>query len=81
MLVTAPLMTFSASSSSRYEEADPAASETITTPSGELAAEARVVTVRWDTVLRKPSPFTEAERARLEVPAAGSAGAAGQTGP
>ena len=41
--------------------------ETITTPSGELAAEARVVTVRWDPVLRKPSPFTEAERARLSA--------------
>ena len=52
--------------------------ETITTPSGELAAEARVVTVRWDPVLRKPSPFTEAERARLEALAAG---ATGQVGP
>ena len=48
--------------------------ETIITPSGELAAEARVVTVRWDPVLHKPSPFTEAERARLEAPAAGAAG-------
>jgi acyl-CoA thioesterase FadM len=55
--------------------------ETITTPSGELAAEARVVTVRWDPVLRQPSPFTEAERARLEGPAFGGAAAAGQTGP
>lgn len=55
--------------------------ETITTPSGELAAEARVVTVRWDRVLRKPSPFTDAERARLAAPAAGAAGTAGQTGP
>ena len=55
--------------------------ETITTPAGELAAEARVVTVRWDRVLRKPSPFTEAERARLETPEAGRAQAAGQTGP
>jgi acyl-CoA thioester hydrolase len=54
--------------------------ETITTPSGELAAEARVVTVRWDPVLHQPSPFTEAERARLEGPAFGGA-AAGQTGP
>ena len=45
--------------------------ETITTPSGELAAEARVVTVRWDLVLRKPSPFTEAERALLEASEAG----------
>lgn len=54
--------------------------ETIITRSGDLAAEARVVTVRWDPVLHKPSPFTEAERAWLEAPAAG-AGAAGQTGP
>jgi acyl-CoA thioester hydrolase len=51
--------------------------ETITTASGELAAEARVVTVRWDPVLHKPSPFTEAERVRLEAPASGGAGAAG----
>jgi acyl-CoA thioester hydrolase len=55
--------------------------ETIITPSGELAAEARVVTVRWDSVLRKPSPFTEAERARIEAPAADGGEAAGQTGP
>jgi acyl-CoA thioester hydrolase len=55
--------------------------ETITTPSGELAAEARVVTVRWDPVLREPSPFTDAERARLGIPAADGAGTAGQTGP
>jgi acyl-CoA thioester hydrolase len=39
--------------------------ETITTPSGEVAAQARVVTVRWDAGLRKPVPFTGAERARL----------------
>lgn len=55
--------------------------ETITTPSGELAAEARVVTVRWDPVLRKPSPFTALERARLEAPEAGRSPAADQTGP
>jgi acyl-CoA thioester hydrolase len=54
--------------------------ETITTPSGELAAEARVVTVRWDPVLRTPSPFTEAERARLEAPH-GRSRAPDQTGP
>ena len=54
--------------------------ETITTAAGELAAEARVVTVRWDAALRKPSPFTSAERARLEAPAGGSGGTA-QTGP
>ena len=39
--------------------------ETIITAEGEVAAEARVVTVRWDDVNRKPIPFTEAERARL----------------
>jgi acyl-CoA thioester hydrolase len=55
--------------------------ETITTPAGELAAEARVVTVRWDAALRKPSPFTSAERARLEAPAAGGSGGTAQTGP
>ena len=63
--------------------------ETIITPSGEVAAEARIVTVRWDAALRKPAPFTAAERARLEAPAveepAVEAPAAGhpadQTGP
>jgi len=55
--------------------------ETITTPAGELAAEARVITVRWDAALRKPSPFTSAERARLEAPAAGGSAGTGQTGP
>jgi acyl-CoA thioester hydrolase len=39
--------------------------ETILTPSGEVAADARVVTVRWDADSHKPVPFTEAERARL----------------
>jgi acyl-CoA thioester hydrolase len=39
--------------------------ETILTPSGEVAAEARVVTVRWDPGQRQPIPFSEAERARL----------------
>jgi acyl-CoA thioester hydrolase len=39
--------------------------ETILTPSGEVAAEARVVSVRWDPGRRQPIPFTEAERARL----------------
>jgi len=39
--------------------------ETILTPSGEVAAEARVVSVRWDPGLRQPVPFTEAERARV----------------
>ncbi len=39
--------------------------ETIFMPSGEVAAEARVVTVRWDPDQRKPVPFTEAERTQL----------------
>ena len=39
--------------------------ETIVTPSGDVAADARVVTVRWDADGHKPVPFTEAERARL----------------
>ena len=39
--------------------------ETITIPSGDVAAQARVVTVRWDAAERKPVPFTDAERARL----------------
>jgi len=39
--------------------------ETIVTPAQEVAAQARVVTVRWDAGRRKPVPFTEAERARL----------------
>jgi acyl-CoA thioester hydrolase len=45
--------------------------ETILTPSGEVAAEARVVTVRWDPKQRKPIPFSEAERARLSTALAG----------
>jgi acyl-CoA thioester hydrolase len=39
--------------------------ETVLTPSGQVAAEARAVTVRWDAGQRKPVPFSEAERARL----------------
>lgn len=41
--------------------------ETIFSPSGEVAAEARVVTVRWDRRARKPVPFTDAERAQLSA--------------
>jgi len=41
--------------------------ETIFLPSGEVAAEARVVTVRWDAGSRKPAPLTEAERERLNA--------------
>jgi acyl-CoA thioester hydrolase len=39
--------------------------ETILIPSGDVAAEARVVTVRWDASEHKPVPFSEAERAKL----------------
>jgi acyl-CoA thioester hydrolase len=39
--------------------------ETILTPAGEVAAEARVITVRWDPGQRQPIPFSEAERMRL----------------
>jgi acyl-CoA thioester hydrolase len=39
--------------------------ETILTSAGEVAADARVVTVRWDADSHKPVPFTEGERARL----------------
>ncbi len=39
--------------------------ETILTPSKEVAAEARVVAVRWDAGLGKPVPFSQAERDQL----------------
>ena len=39
--------------------------ETIVTPAGETAAQARVVTVRWDAEQRKPVPWGDADRARL----------------
>lgn len=39
--------------------------ETIVTPAGEIAAEARVVTVQWDPGQRKPVPWADADRARL----------------
>ena len=45
--------------------------ETILTPSGDVAADARVVTVRWDADSHKPVPFTEAERVRLAEARAG----------
>jgi acyl-CoA thioester hydrolase len=41
--------------------------ETIITLANEVVAEARVVTVHWDSGQRKPVPFSEAERARLEA--------------
>src|SRR3984885_4289459 len=39
--------------------------ETTLPPAGDVAAAARVVTVRWDADSHKPVPFTEAERAQL----------------
>jgi acyl-CoA thioester hydrolase len=39
--------------------------ETLLTSADEVAAQARVVTVRWDAGARKPVPFTAAERALL----------------
>jgi acyl-CoA thioester hydrolase len=39
--------------------------ETILTPAGEVAAEARVTTVRWDPGQHQPVAFSEAERAML----------------
>lgn len=45
--------------------------ETILLPSGEVAAEARVVSVRWDQAGRKPVPFSQTERARLGEALAG----------
>jgi acyl-CoA thioester hydrolase len=39
--------------------------ETILTSSGDMAAEARVITVRWDPGQRRAVPFSEAERVRL----------------
>ena len=45
--------------------------ETILTASGEVAAEARVVTVRWDATHRRPMPFNETERTRLAAAMAG----------
>lgn len=41
--------------------------ETILTPAGVSAAEARVVTVLWDADARKPMAFTADQRARLEA--------------
>ena len=41
--------------------------EAIFVPSGEAAAEARVVTVRWDPDQRKPASLTEAERNQLSA--------------
>jgi acyl-CoA thioester hydrolase len=45
--------------------------ETILTPAKEVVAEARVVTVRWDSGNRKPVPFSEAERTQLAAAISG----------
>jgi len=45
--------------------------ETILTSSGEVAAEARVITVRWDPSHRQPIPFSKSERMRLTAQKAG----------
>ena len=47
--------------------------ELILTRSGDVAAEARVVSVRWDPDRRQPIPFTEAERAPLTASMGGQA--------
>ncbi len=39
--------------------------ETLRTAQGEVAAEARVITVRWDQDVRTVVPFSEEQRARL----------------
>lgn len=39
--------------------------ETVLTSGGDVAAKARVVTVRWDPDRRKPVPFDDAQRAEL----------------
>jgi len=53
------------------------ARETVLTPSGEVAAEARVVTVRWDPGQRTPIPFSQTERLRLSAAMTGSPDHAG----
>lgn len=45
--------------------------ETIHTPAGEVAATARVVTVRWDPGQHKPVPFTPPQRSALTAAMAG----------
>jgi acyl-CoA thioester hydrolase len=39
--------------------------ETLRTAEGEVAAEARVITVRWDQEVRAAVPFSDEQRARL----------------
>ena len=45
--------------------------ETIRTSAGQVVAEARVVTVRWDPAQRRSIPFSETERMRLAAAMAG----------
>jgi acyl-CoA thioester hydrolase len=45
--------------------------ETIHLVAGQVVAEARVVTVRWNPVTRQPVPFSPAERERLAARLAG----------
>ncbi|MGN6677894.1 MAG: acyl-CoA thioesterase [Streptosporangiaceae bacterium] len=40
--------------------------ETIVNASGEVVAEARVITLRWDTAQRKAVPFSQEHRAQME---------------
>jgi acyl-CoA thioester hydrolase len=40
--------------------------ETILNSSGEVVAEARVITLRWDPAERKPIPFSPDHRAQME---------------
>ncbi len=46
-------------------------SETVLSAAGEVAARARVVTVRWDAGQRRPIPFSQAERDRVREMTAG----------
>jgi acyl-CoA thioester hydrolase len=39
--------------------------ETLRTAGGEVAADARVITVHWDQDVRAPVPFSDEQRARL----------------
>lgn len=39
--------------------------ETLRTAGGEVAADARVTTVRWDQDVREPIPFSDEQRTRL----------------
>jgi acyl-CoA thioester hydrolase len=45
--------------------------ETVFAPSGQVVAEARVVSVLWDPDERKPVPFTETQRGQLKAAMAG----------